>query len=291
MFFGIYVIFFFFSRLKLKAFQVILVGICIAGIFTLVDRAEVIPSGTSGMFSYVKAFYEAGATKPNMIGGGIIGGMVAIPLCLGFNLTVAYAVLIGLTVVFAIIISGVTFSSLIIALKELIAELINSTKENYERNAKSIQEIRPTKKKAKNVKKGNSELFKQLAEDDEIIDDAEQLNFELDDDEDDESQEENDEADSDEEEVDTHEKNEKLRRLINRKALEEDEEVDNLELEHSMIEEDEQYEFPPVSLLSESKKNGKDYTNKELKEIAIKLQKTLESFGVDATCKSIILLK
>mgnify|MGYP007102062183 CR=1 FL=1 len=138
-----------YSRLKLKAFQVIIVGICIAGIFSLVDRAEIIPSGTHGMFSYIKAFYEAGATKPTMVGGGILGGIVAIPLCLGFNLTVAYTVLIGLTVVFAIIISGVTFSSIIIAAKELIVDLFSATKDDYERNAQDIQAMRTAKKKKK----------------------------------------------------------------------------------------------------------------------------------------------
>ena len=91
------------------------------GICTLTDRFEVIPSGTQGMFSYISAFYKAGSSNPIM-GGGILGGIIAIPLYLGFNLPVAYAVLIGITAIFAIIISGVTFSSLIIATKELIVD-------------------------------------------------------------------------------------------------------------------------------------------------------------------------
>ena len=281
---GIYVIFRDYSRLKLKVFQVIVVAICMSGLFTLVDRFEIIPSGTNGLFSYIVAFYKAGSAKP-MLGGGIIGGIIAIPLYLGFNKYVAYAVLVGITVIFSIIISGVTFSSLIIAAKELIVDLFSSTKEDYEQNAHNIQELRPNRKKKK-VRKGNSEKFRQIAEQAEIIDDAEQLNFELDDDEELEETETEELEEIDEEELEEREEKKKnLRKLINRRAVadeEEDNTPENLELEHNTIEEDEQYEFPPVELLAESKKSGKDYTNKELREIAIKLQKTLESFGVDA---------
>ena len=279
---GIYVIFRDYSRLKLKAFQVVIVAICLCGIFTLVDRNKIIPSGTSGLLSYIVSFYKAGSSNP-MLGGGILGGIIAIPLYLGFNKYVAYAVLIGITAIFAIIISGVTFSSLIVAAKELIIDLFSSTKEDYEQNAQNIQELRPRKKKK--ARKGNSERFKQIAEQAEIIDDAEQLNFELEDDDDEYEDEEELEETDVEELAEKEEKKKNLRKLINRKAIS-DEEEDNvpedLDLEHNTIEEDEQYEFPPISLLSEAKKSGRDYTNKELKEIAIKLQKTLESFGVEA---------
>ena len=48
------------------------------------------------------------------------------------------------------------------------------------------------------------------------------------------------------------------------------------------MEEYENYEFPSIDLLKQVKRTGKDYSTKELKEIAIKLQKTLASFGVEA---------
>lgn len=271
---GIYVIFRDYSRLKLKSFQVIILCVCIAGIFSLVDRDEIIPSGTKGMFSYIKVFYDAGSNNPDIIGGGILGGIVAIPLFLGFNLPVAYAVLIGLTFVFFIIISGVTFSSLIIAAKELITELFTATKEDYEQNAQNIQELKRRKKKM------NNDRVRRMSENSKIINTVEQLNFDLDDDENDEVVEDEEE---DEEEIE--EKRNNLRKLINKKAIaenDEDEEVEDLEIEHSTIEEDEQYEFPPIALLEESRKTGRDYSNKELREIAFKLQNTLESFGVEA---------
>ena len=62
----------------------------------------------------------------------------------------------------------------------------------------------------------------------------------------------------------------------------EDNEPEELDLDHNTVEEYEEYEFPPIELLNPSKAAGKDFSNKELKEIAIKLQKTLASFGVEA---------
>ena len=65
---GVYVIFRDFSRLKLKSFQIIILAISVAGIFTLVDRAQIIPEGTEGVLSYISAFYKAGANHDGMLG-------------------------------------------------------------------------------------------------------------------------------------------------------------------------------------------------------------------------------
>ncbi|BCN31446.1 FtsK/SpoIIIE family DNA translocase [Anaeromicropila herbilytica] len=47
------------------------------------------------------------------------------------------------------------------------------------------------------------------------------------------------------------------------------------------------YEYPPLSLLSKPKPTGKGNSEKELKETAFKLQKTLESFGVRVTITNV----
>ena len=274
---GIYVIFRDFSRLRVKSFQVIILAISVAGIFTLMDRAKIIPEGTEGVFSYISAFYSAGANQDGMIGGGVLGGVISIPLYLWFNKQVAYAVLIGLVALSAMLITGITISAIIIAIQELMSEMVTETKKEYAENSRVVKKKKTTR---------NSDKFKQIAMQTEIISDAEQLNFDLGDDEDEEVEE-----GTDEEVVEEKEKTKKnIKKLMSKKKYaeeeedeeEECEEVEDLELDHNMIEEYENYEFPPASLLNESKKSGKDYTNKELKEIAIKLQKTLESFGVDA---------
>lgn len=216
--------------------------------------------------------------------GGVLGGIIAIPLYLWFNKQVAYAVLIGLVALSAMLITGITISAIIIAAQELMSEMVTETKREYVENTRAVVKKKKTSR--------NSEKFRQIAAQTEIISDAEQLNFDLGDDEEEEEVEE-----VTEEDTEIKEKRKKnIKKLMNKKKYveeiieddaeeeveEEDGEVEDLELDHNVIEEYENYEFPPVSLLNESRKNGKDYSNRELKEIAIKLQKTLESFGVDA---------
>lgn len=272
---GIYVIFRDFSRLKLKTFQVIILAISVAGIFTLVDRDIIIPEETGGIFSYISAFYSSGANHESIVGGGILGGIIAIPLYLWFNKSVAYAVLIGLVALSAMLITGITISTIIIAVQELFSEMISASKQEYVENVANARKKKPVK---------NSERFKQIAmQNENIVSDAEQLNFDLGDEE---------EEELTEEKIEEKEETKKnIRKLINRKKqIEEEEELEEDEiddsdvedLEHNAIEEYENYEFPPIELLSESKKSGRDYSTKELREIAIKLQTTLESFGVDA---------
>ncbi len=281
--FGIYIIFRDYSRFKLKAFQVIILAISIAAIFTLVERNEIIPQGTEGFMSYISAFYEAGAggvgENQEIIGGGILGGIIAVPLYLGFNKYVAYAILISVVVIITMFITGITLSSIIIALKETIEDMIETTKNEYKENAKNIKAKRESQKQSK---------FQQFEEQTEDVSDADQLAFELEDDEDYEEDEEEELDEEYEEEPETPAKK-NIRKLLKKqkeKEEEEEEETDDeeLDLEHGTIEEYEEYEynFPPISLLNEPRKSGRDYSTKELKEVAIKLQKTLESFGVDA---------
>jgi S-DNA-T family DNA segregation ATPase FtsK/SpoIIIE len=53
------------------------------------------------------------------------------------------------------------------------------------------------------------------------------------------------------------------------------------------IEEKKEYKFPPIDLLTKPKNDVKGMSDKELKETAIKLQKTLESFGVRVTITNV----
>lgn len=66
--------------------------------------------------------------------------------------------------------------------------------------------------------------------------------------------------------------------------------LDSTTVEPLVIPEEEpikQYEFPPIRLLSKPKGTGKGMTDYELKETAMKLQSTLESFGVRVTITNV----
>ena len=73
------------------------------------------------------------------------------------------------------------------------------------------------------------------------------------------------------------------------KDVEEDKNVKQvLQLDHSQHEEDdEDYNFPPVSLLQDPAPQGKGATRRQLDLIADKLEKTLQSFGVEAKVTNI----
>ncbi len=60
-----------------------------------------------------------------------------------------------------------------------------------------------------------------------------------------------------------------------------------LQLEHSMVVEDEHYEYPPVELLSKPTKKALKGGAKALTDTATKLQKTLYSFGVSAKVENV----
>ena len=60
-----------------------------------------------------------------------------------------------------------------------------------------------------------------------------------------------------------------------------------LQLEHTLTVEDENYEFPPIQLLSEGDKKGIKGGKKVVTDTASKLQKTLYSFGVSAKVENV----
>ena len=272
---GIYVVFRDFSRFKLKTFQILVLAIAVAGIFTLVDSSQIISEETNGVFSYLSAFYSAGKVG---VGGGILGGIIAMPIAIGFNYIAAYIILIGIIVLATVFITGITISSIIIGIRDGAEEMIEANKNEYAH----------IKRNNNAALRRGSERAKRIMEQSDIIEAAEQLNFELDDDEDDEDVEDEQmevEDYEDEEEVIDEAKEEtkkRVKELFSKKKAKEENEAEELVLEHNIIEEYENYDFPPIDLLNVSKKAGKDYSNKELKEIAIKLQRTLASFGVDA---------
>ena len=60
-----------------------------------------------------------------------------------------------------------------------------------------------------------------------------------------------------------------------------------LQLEHTLTVEDDNYEFPPINLLSEGDSKGVKGGKKALADTASKLQKTLYSFGVSAKVENV----
>src|SRR5699024_3297796 len=60
-----------------------------------------------------------------------------------------------------------------------------------------------------------------------------------------------------------------------------------LQLEHAISVEDENYQYPPIELLSKGEKKAIKGGAKALADVATKLQKTLYSFGVQAKVENV----
>ena len=76
--------------------------------------------------------------------------------------------------------------------------------------------------------------------------------------------------------------------LFKEKTLEKEVETkQELNLEHTMVVEDDNYEFPPIEILSKGNSNGARGSKRSLADTAAKLQKTLYSFGVSAKVENV----
>ena len=310
-FLGVYVIFRDFSRFKLKSFLVLVLVFLSAAIMSTfnapIEHIESLKQAgeLTAAFDYMKAWCKMGIDG---MGGGLIGESIAALLNLCFGLIATRVILWSMLIVTASITTGITFSAIIIAIKESLDDVITATRKEYVSVSKNSK-VKPKYK--------NSEKFKRITSQADLIESAGQLSFDLDGEyEDEEEYEEVEEeeveeiVESDPEKLDAdvleslqddEEEMERLKaekentkknikQLFSKKKQEPEEpnEAEVLELEHNQMEEYENYEFPPVELLKEAKRTGKDYSTKELKEIAIKLQKTLASFGVDAKVTNVI---
>ncbi len=307
-FLGIYVIFRDFSRFKLKSFLVLMLVFLSAAIIStfkapLAHIAALQESGELAvLFDYMKEWCKMGI---NGMGGGLIGCSIVSGLELMFGMTATKVILWSAAVVMASITTGITFSAIVVAIQESLADVLAATRKEY---------VAVSKASKVKVKPRNSEKFRRITSQADLIESAGQLSFDLNGLADEEEYEEEydeeveevyeeegfesnpDELDEDvlgdleeEEELErlkAEKENTKknIKQLFSKKKQEKEEAnvAEELNLEHNQMEEYENYEFPPVDLLKEAKRTGKDYSTKELKEIAIKLQKTLASFGVDA---------
>ena len=67
----------------------------------------------------------------------------------------------------------------------------------------------------------------------------------------------------------------------------EDKTKEILQLEHALIVEEENYEFPPINLLKKGSSSELKGSKKAVQDTAVKLQKTLQSFGVAAKVENV----
>ena len=248
-----------------------------------------------------KSAYERGTQD---IGGGIIGTTVAYWL-IGLLGEVGTVILcIGIAAILLIFMFGIKPA-------ELIADIVETRRENKEDRRSEREEIRAERRSARRevnsqpAERKETKRERRLREKEEQRKEAEalaeQLTINLDDGEDkkDKKLKKYDHKDDDiipfsiggrlkENKEEKSNPNVLEANLFKAEQETKEEKVKQvLQLEHTITVEDEHYEFPPIQLLSEGEKKGIKGGKKAVADTATKLQKTLYSFGVSAKVENV----
>lgn len=210
-------------------------------------------------------------------GGGAIGALIAIPMTKTIG-GASYVVLIGVAILLSIFTFGIKPAEIVDKVSEKIKESREYDEEEYE-DEEEIEE-KPKKKKEKK----HSVIMEDLFDDEEPpkkqkYDHDIALAFE-------ETTENDIRPDIKENAKSGNEEFIEANLFKETKEQKEEKTKQELQLEHSQVELDENYEFPPIVLLEQGEmKKAKSKT--VITDNALKLQKTLHSFGVSAKVEDV----
>ncbi len=227
--------------------------------------------------------YNLGAKN---IGGGAVGMIFALPLINLLGKMATVIVSIGIILVLLISMFGIDIAN-------GITEFIEEKNDAKERKAKRYKEVEKSEPKEK-VETKKERRLRELAEKEQAALDVEQLQINLNDKEEKTSEKKESKL-SKLAKIRGHENNipeqapEFIEEPLFKKEQEQKEEKTKevLQLQHTITVEDENYEFPPLTLLSEGEKKTLKGGKKALTDTASKLQKTLYSFGVSAKVENV----
>ncbi len=279
--------------------------VCIATILSIFQ----IGSGTGKNISIDQELNEILDQSYNLgqkdIGGGVIGAVIAVPLIKALGETGAAILTLGVSIILLVFIFGIRpaemISNFIDELQASKEEALEERKQRYQREEATLEEKRETKKEKRLREKQEAEkLASQFAN---------QLTIDLD------EEENTPKYEHEEDEIDIpffgKKKQAKKLQTIEDIGVEEqkpeesspdvidanlfkqveeqkeDKVKEVLQLEHTMAIEEENYEFPPIQLLSEPEKKVGKNSKKTVADTATKLQKTLYSFGVSAKVENV----
>lgn len=283
--------------LKSKVFQILLLLGFVSSCFTIYQMSIGNINKSKGFESVVQAAYKLGVLNT---GGGTIGAVIAYPLVSLFGDFGAAVASLGLTAILAIFTFGFSPTNWLLDMQDRMEENRELRREELEERRALREERRKNRvidiplddkttvkgKKAKtpenDIQLDDDQLKMNLGEleeaeikregkikglfrhkdgSSEIVENGKKL----------------------EEQKATENPNE-LGGLFVKQTVEKEEKTQEiLQLDHSTTEEDdENYEFPPLELMKQGNSKGQKGGNKALTETALKLQKTLHSFGVAA---------
>ncbi len=267
---------------KIIQFSIMLLAIAVIMNVYQISKGNIAFEGEEFQ-NIVKASYDLGTKN---IGGGAIGMIIAIPLINLLGNTATIIVSIGIIIGLAVSIFGIDLVNNISA----IIDESSQRRANKAKNKKNKEQIETTEKEEKKETQ-KEKRQREKEEKEQAALDIEQLKINLNDKEEKSREggflkfgkgakkEEKQEKQSPEFIENPLFKEEQLQKEERTKEV--------LQLEHTVTVEDENYEFPPITLLSEGDKKGIKGSKKALADTASKLQKTLYSFGVSAKVENV----
>lgn len=287
-----------------KLIQYTIFLICIAAMLSIFQVSK---GNLNANQEFSKILDNAYSLGERDIGGGVIGTAVAVPLINSLGATGAAILTVGVSIILIIFIFGIKPAEIISNYLDDLAERKEEQREErskrYEQDRKQRELILEEKKETRREKKNRekAEAIKLAAQIGEEL----AINLE----EEKQEPEEIKPAEKDELEIPFfgRKKTQKQEEIIEEvkqpepesspdvieanlfKQVEEQKEDkvrEVLQLEHTVTIDDENYEFPPVQLLSEPEKKV-NRGNKKTFDTAAKLQKTLYSFGVSAKVENV----
>ena len=276
---------------KLTQYAILLISIAVlmsawqinSGEMTILDK---------DMSTIVKDAYNFGTQDK---GGGALGAILATPLANLLSPVGAIILCVGIVIMLAVFTFGINIS-------EIINNFVEKTEEEREERLerkqhikeekqKNKQEILENRKKSKEMQK--EQLRKEALEKEDVGEQI-KINFggRILEEEDKKGRKKYDHKDDDLIPLTKETKSTQPDVIENNLFRQEEEKKEDktkevLQLEHAMIVEDENYEYPPIELLSKPDKKKLKGGAKALTDTATKLQKTLYSFGVSAKVENV----
>ena len=283
---------------KLTQYTVLLISVAVLMSAWQINSGEMSISNKT-MQTVVKEAYNLGTQD---IGGGALGVILAMPLSKLLSPIGAIILCVGVVIMLAVFTFGINIS-------EIINNCVEKTEENREEKYERRQQLREEQKKArmeakqesienrKKAKELQKEQARREALEEEDVGEQIKINFggRILEEDDKKGRKKYDHSNDD---LTPLTKETKKTQSIQPDVIEnnlfrqeeekkEDKTKEVLQLEHAMVVEDENYEYPPIELLSKPDKKKLKGGAKALTDTATKLQKTLYSFGVSAKVENV----
>ena len=283
---------------KITQYTVLLISVAVLMSAWQINSGEMSISNKT-MQTVVKEAYNLGTQD---IGGGALGVILAMPLSKLLSPIGAIILCVGVVIMLAVFTFGINIS-------EMINNFVEKTEENREEKYERRQQLREEQKKArmeakqeslenrKKAKELQKEQARREALEEEDVGEQIKINFggRILEEDDKKGRKKYDHSKDD---LTPLTKETKKTQSIQPDVIEnnlfrqeeekkEDKTKEVLQLEHAMVVEDENYEYPPIELLSKPDKKKLKGGAKALTDTATKLQKTLYSFGVSAKVENV----